>query len=165
LRLQVFRLPYPCAAGFRHQGLEGRARHALGVIGEIEHQNPYPVSAADLAQIFQSALSIAGERWAIQNGNHHTGAGMRSHGLRGGVQREQERRRIGLARRHRRVQKCLFDFLAVLGRIDVLRVGTAAAPQFDFGARGLHPVPCHASGRARARPRCFGRTGTEYKCK
>src|ERR1017187_5525193 len=88
---------------------------------------------------------------------------MRCRGLRGGVQRDEERRRIGIARRQYRIAKLLVHILGAGGRIDALHILTAATPEFDYSAGVLHPIACRRSRGARGLPRRFRRTWTEHK--
>jgi hypothetical protein len=113
--------------------------------------------------MFQRALSIAGEGRAIEHGDHDPHAGMQRGGLGGGVQTDQERRGIGIARGERRVVKRLFHFLGAHARIDALRIGTAGAPEFDKAAGGLQPVAGRGGRGVRGLPRGFLGTGAEYK--
>ena len=163
--LQGFCLPHPCATGLRRQGVEGRIRYSFDPLPDVEYKNSHPVSLADLAQMFQRTLSVARERRAIQNRNHDPRAGVHCRSLRGRVKREQERRRIGIARRQRRVDKRQFHFPGVRDLIDAFDIRIAGTPDFDHAAACLHPVACRRGRGVRGLPRRFLRTGTEHKRK
>src|ERR1035441_185574 len=88
---------------------------------------------------------------------------MHCRGLRGGVESDEERRRIGIARRQHGIAKLLVHVPGGGSRIDALHILTAATPEFDHPAGALHPITCRRSCGPRGLPPCFRRTWTEHK--
>ena len=119
---------------------------------------------ADLRQMFQRALSVAGEGRAIQHRDHDPrrrdwsaaawAAESRLIRKDGG---------IGVARRQRRIAKRLFHFLSAHARVDASRIRTAGAPDFDDAAVGLQPMARRRGRGARGLARRLLGTGAENK--
>ena len=103
--IQTLGLADPGAASFDRQIIQGIIRHGFGTFGDIEHQNPYQSVPAYLDKVFQRVFPVSGEGRAVQNSHYNARARMERGALYGGVETDNERRGIGVARgdglRHR----------------------------------------------------------------